>query len=172
MRTMKKTIEIIMVGLQLAAGCAAQDGGDDGAGDSMTTPDIGTSSPFSEDAEEESESGTDSGVDAGPPADDGEDDDGGDEGEEIEPTEGCIAMCQTFVTCYAEPESEVEPCAQECTWELELSVGECLPVTEALNACIAALSCEELLQWEEETAAETYPCQIESEAWETACGAE
>jgi hypothetical protein len=170
-----KTIQIILVGLQLAAGCAAETGDDDTAGDAMPTPDIGTSSPFMED-EDDDESDTDSGVDAGLPEDEGDDDgsdDGGsdDGGDDIEPTEGCIELCETFVTCEEEAESEVEPCAQECSWELELTEGDCLPVTEALNACIAALSCEEIVQWEESTA-ETYPCQAESEAWETACGAE
>jgi hypothetical protein len=151
---MDKRRSMLMWGLLLAA-CAADD-------ESGETPKISTTTPFSGDT---SDGGN---VDAGPPAGVDDDDDGD---ADIEPTAGCLAVCEQWITCYDEPVSEVDGCAEDCTWELEELDETCVGLTESLNACLAALTCEDLLAWDEVTTA-TYPCQSETDAWVESCNDE
>ncbi len=146
--------------LSLTGACTTDDG-DDGAADGGT-PQVGTTTPFAEET-----SGGTQGVDGGVPPGFDEDDDGGDD---IEPTATCLAVCETWLTCYPEPDGDVQGCAEDCTWDLQQIDAECAGLLDALNACAAALTCEELAAWDDPNAT-SYPCPDESDAWDETCEA-
>ena len=70
--------------------------------------------------------------------------------------DGCKAACENISSC--DPDYPLEQCLQECAPPLD--TPECLAAFDALNECIAQVSCNELM---------AEPCKAEVELYFKAC---
>lgn len=73
---------------------------------------------------------------------------------------GCEAVCDTIEGCFPNSGSCVEDCERDYEEALDFSQA-CADAVAELTRCVSRLSCEEIIDWEDENPPDDYPCRDE-----------
>lgn len=131
-------------------------GGDDGSGAGTDGDDGATSATGATDGT--GDGPTDGDDTTGPPPPD----------MGLQPPSACEAACATREGCGESGVSCLNQCDADYATYSETS-SACLSDFEALLACVAGSSCEDIEAYDDPTAGEAYPCQAEDDAFTTSC---